>query len=345
MLERDPAVTRRTVLRTAGGAAAVAGGVALAGPAVAEEDWEVADVPTSQPLYDVAQTADGPYAVGDEGIVLERESDDWEVALGEGPGGESRTLRAAAATDGGGRLWFAGDSGALGALDVDDGTAHDFGEPADVDDNIRDVVVDGRRDDERVLVATDSGETVAGTVGNDAAPKWDDPVEPADGATISGLSIDEDSPFDDEPTVLGADESQNAFRSQDFGGSWRTFGVEDTDETFHAVDALDDSVFVASDAGTVHRYDADAGSWSEVGLADVAVRDLDARADGRRLLAPGGEGLIHERADDEWTTAESPVDADLHDAAYADDLIGLVADPVDVVVGEGCTILERDPTL
>lgn len=345
MTTPDSAVSRRTVLRTVGGVAVGAGGLALAGPAVAnEQGWEVADVPITQPLYAVAQTANGPYAVGEEGIVLERVDDaSWEVAVDDGPGGQNRTLYAAGATDDGGRLWFAGDSGALGALDVDDGTVYDFSEPEEIDDTLRALVVDGGRGDERILVGTDSGQTLDGALEGGGEPEWGDPVEPANGATIAGLAIDDDSPFEGDPTVLGADESQNAFRSPDFNGSWETFGVEDTDETFHDVESLGDSAFVATDAGTVHRYDADAGAWTDVDLADVAVRDLDARADDRKLLAPGGEGLIHERVDEEWTTVETSRTADLHGAAYADDLIGLVVDPVDVVVGEGCFVLERDP--
>lgn len=66
MATPETAVSRRSVLRTAGGAGAVAGGLALTGPAVAgEHGWEAVDVPISQTLYDVVQTADGPFAVGE----------------------------------------------------------------------------------------------------------------------------------------------------------------------------------------------------------------------------------------------------------------------------------------
>lgn len=341
MSVRERQFSRRTVLRTAGSAAVVVGGTSLVGTTTADSEWVVAETPTDQPLYDATHTADGPYAVGGEGHVLRRGDDGWEVVVDSGPGARNRSLYAADVTDDGRRLWFAGDSGAVGAYDVDEDRKHDFSYPAGLDDDLLGLVVDGDRGEECVLVGSSAGDAVDGCTGADGEFAWNDPVEPADGAAVAGFALEDGDTLETAPPVVGADQSQNAYRSPDFNESWDRFGVEDADETFYGVETLPDRVFVPTDAGTVYRYDRAEEVWTPEVVAETAVTGLDDSPDGETLLASGEEGRVHERTvEDEWTTRETPAMVTLRGVSYAEGL-GFLSDPVDVAVGEAGTVVER----
>jgi hypothetical protein len=338
---RERQISRRTVLRTAGSAAAVVGGASVVGTASAQSAWTVAETPTVQPLYDAVHAGDGPYAVGGEGEVLRRADGGWEIVVEDGPGRRQRSLYTAATSDDGRRVWFAGDTGALGAYDVDEDRKYDYSYPAGVDDNLQGLVVDGDSYGERVMVASDSGQTIDGRFTDDGFD-WSEPVEPAGGAGIVGLTFTEDS-LGSTPSVVGADGSQTAFESPDFNDSWSQFGVDGADETFRDVETLPGNVYVSTDAGVVYRYDEETDTWTPVTVDDAgaAVYGLDDSPDDESLLATGIEGRVHEGdGEGDWTTAETPAAVTLRGVSYAEDL-GLLTDPVDVAVGEDGAIVER----
>lgn len=60
----------------------------------------------------------------------------------------------------------------------------------------------------------------------------------------------------------------------EFGDSAETFGVEEAEEPFHDVQPHRDWLFVASDSGTVYKYDSEVTEWTAVDVADGAVRAL-----------------------------------------------------------------------
>ena len=105
--------SRRVALKTAGALCAAA----AVPTAAATTEWTVEKAPTDGALYDVAYASDGAYAVGQDGIVLERTEKGWRKVTDGGVTGDGRDLLCADVTDDGDRLWFAGSSGAVGEYD------------------------------------------------------------------------------------------------------------------------------------------------------------------------------------------------------------------------------------
>ena len=97
-------VNRRTAIKAVGTAFASA---TLVGRAAAEAEWRTEKTPTDGALYDVAYaggdaTNDGSaYAVGQDGVVLERTEEGWEKVTDGGVTGDGRDLLCADVTDDG----------------------------------------------------------------------------------------------------------------------------------------------------------------------------------------------------------------------------------------------------
>ena len=121
-------VNRRAALKAVGTAFVSA---TLAGRAAAEAEWRTEKTPADGTLHDVvyaggdASNDGSAYAVGQDGVVLERTEQRWEKVTDGGVTGDGRDLYGADVTDDGERLWFAGASGAIGEYDVTTGNIND----------------------------------------------------------------------------------------------------------------------------------------------------------------------------------------------------------------------------
>ncbi|SEW02042.1 hypothetical protein [Natrinema salifodinae] len=328
--------------------------------------WEVVESPTSRTLHGVVHGQDGPYACGEGGLVLHRTGDAWRVLLERGPGVSENTLRSIAATDDGCRLWFAGDSGALGYYDVADGHLSDYSAPMEKTSTWEAIAVAGATGEERVRIANGSGEVLDCTV-EDGCPVWGDVVEPGGGSTIPGLTAGPDGfyavdtsggayfePADGSGTGTDADSDSPATDSgdgdtesvdSDRTNDWKRIGVRNAQVDFQDVWAGADSVFIAGADGIAYRYDPRCENWTPLHVGQGALQAI--RSVGTDAVAVATGGRIYERdASVRWTALDAPTEQSLLDLALArssaDVGDGLATVSVDVAVGAGGAILERD---
>ncbi|WP_222919782.1 hypothetical protein [Natrinema sp. SYSU A 869] len=332
--------------------------------------WSAVESPTSRTLHGVAHGQDGPYACGEGGLLLHRTAEGWRVLLERGPGVSENTLRSIATTDDDCRLWFAGDSGALGYYDVADGHLSDYSAPMEKTSTWEAIAVTGSTGEERVRVANGSGEVLDCLV-EDGCPVWGDVVKPGGGSTIPGLTAGPDG-FYAVDTSGGAyfesrnDESADSDaatdNSTDSGprdgepadteptdsdpeDEWERIGVRNAQVDFQDIWADDGSVFIAGADGIAYRYDPKCENWTPLYVGQGALQAI--RSVGTDAIAVATGGRIYEREKSvRWTELEAPTEQSLLDLALArssadvDD--GLATVSVDVAVGAGGAILERD---
>ncbi|WP_227377304.1 sialidase family protein [Haladaptatus halobius] len=298
-------------------------------PAEPDEDsasWTATDTPTDATLFDAVVTADGAYAVGQDGIVLADAPEcEWRVALPDGSSADANDLRGADVTTDGNAVWFAGDGGALGWLNPETGRHVDHSAPSGITDNWADIAVAGSEGDETILLVNGSGQVLCGRHRNgDIA--WDDPVKPGSGSSLCAATLVD--------TSVGylCDTNNSAFETEDGGESFRRIGVESADGTFTDVASTSrGDCAVTADDGVIHRYDD--GNWTPIRLGDEALRAL-AREDGR-TVACGDAGIIYQRAGAtaDWERIPTPASGPLRGVA--------VGARRAVAVGEGGTVVVR----
>ncbi|ELZ13082.1 hypothetical protein C477_21520 [Haloterrigena salina JCM 13891] len=315
--------TRRAVLAAVGTAA---GTLSLAGCADTDSEWIAADVPTDAALYDVAQTATGAYAVGEDGVVLARDGGDWTVRLENGLSEAGDGLRSAAVTSNGRALWVAGDSGALGLYDVVADQAVDFSAPKEKTTSWTAIAAAGLAGDERLTAINSSGELLRGRRdGADVA--WGEVTKPGSGSSVTDIDL--------TPLAYGyvVDTDGGVFESRDGGVSWSRIGLEGAGVDFAAVAATDSGhVSVAGGNGVVYTYNG--VDWSRTTLGEQPIAALARDRD--TALAVSSAGVIYERSFDGWT--------ELTDLRPGNELrsvaLGTARSP-QLVVGESGTVFER----
>ncbi|PSP73486.1 hypothetical protein BRC86_09165, partial [Halobacteriales archaeon QS_3_64_16] len=124
---RERLIGRRRFAKLTG--ASVAGLGLLTSTVAGATGWTTAETPVASTLYDVEYTTNDAYAVGGGGVVIHRTSDGWTKVLDGGPTGDSNTLKGSDTTDDRERLWFVGNSGAIGEYDVTTGNLNDYSAP------------------------------------------------------------------------------------------------------------------------------------------------------------------------------------------------------------------------
>ena len=293
------------------------------GPEV-EPGWETADTPTEESLLDVVATADGAYAVGENGVVLAREDDGWAVAVEGGPTANGNPLRGVDATADGGAVWFAGDSGVLGRYA--EGKLTDHSAPEDRTSTWTDVAVTGTAGDERVHLVNGSGELLRGRY-DDGRVSWGEVEKPGSGSSISAVSF-----VDDDRGYL-CDTSQGVYGTTDGGESYERVGIDDANAAFTGVDAAGSMVVVSCDDGAVFRYDGSV--WTRLRAAERELSAIDLADESG--LAAGDAGTVVELVDGGWETVEAPVDADLSGVTIGQS----GSDESDIAVGTDGTVIER----
>lgn len=299
----------------AGGTADDTGEDAEDGPA----KWAEADSPTEETLLDAVSAGESAYAAGKNGVLLARSGgEEWEVALESGPAAESTTLRGVDATEDGEAIWVAGDGGVLGRYDPSTARHTDHSAPAGITDNWSGLAVAGAAGGERLALVNGSGQVLFGEY-DGSEVEWDEPVKPGSGSSMSEIA------FIDESTGYCCDTNAGVYRIE--GREFERIGIENA-SGFDALAAVDDAVAVASDDGTVQRFDGSV--WTPVRVAESALNGL--ATDGEEWLAAGAGGALYENRDGDWEPVDSPAEAEL---------FGVAAGEVPVVVGAGGTLLER----
>ncbi|NUB91561.1 hypothetical protein HTZ84_10340 [Haloterrigena sp. SYSU A558-1] len=314
---------RRGLLAAVG---AAIGAVSLGGCVDTDSEWVPVDVPTDAALYDVVTTADGAYAVGEDGTVLARDGGDWTVRLENGVGDAGDGLRTAAVTSNGRAMWVAGDSGALGLYDVVADRVADFSAPKEKTTSWTAVAAAGLAGDERLTVINSSGELLRGRR-DGATVEWFDVIEPGTGSSVTDVDL--------TPLAYGyvVDTDGGVFESRDGGVSWSRIGLEGAGVDFAAVAATDSGhVSVAGGNGVVYTYNG--VDWSRTTLGEQPIAALARDRD--TALAVSSAGVLYERGFDGWTElADLQPGNELRSVA-----LGTARSP-QLVVGESGTVYER----
>lgn len=288
--------------------------------------WNAVETPTDATLHDVTVTgSNGGYAVGDGGVVLASDGDEWTPALEDGPGAGGNDLRGVAATADGEAVWIAGDSGALGRIDGETGRHTDYTAPEDITDNWLGVAVGGASGEETVLLITGSGGIVRGAY-REGDLEWTGPDKPGSGSSLSGVSLA------DGGVGYCCDTNDSVFETTDSGESFERIGLEGADGTLTDVaTAGRGDCVVSDDDGVVHRYDG--SRWTPERVVDGSLSGLDRHGD-RTVACTTGDGMF-ERLSPEASWERFDTDA-------AGGLLAVSLGPDRAVaVGEGGTVVER----
>jgi hypothetical protein len=289
--------------------------------------WTRVKTATDNTIHDVAVTAEGAYAVAENGLLLKRDpsAGTWRVVLSGGPSSNSRNLYGLAVTDDGTHLWFVGASGAVGEYDVTSGSlVEDHSGPNNVTNNFQDVAVTGDPGAARVYVSGGSGQVYYTA---DDGGSWTG-VTPGSGSALRALDT-----YGPRSAVV-VDANQTVFETTDGGSSWADRGIADADRSFYGVDAnAADDVWVAAGSGTVYRWDG--ASWTSTALGEPDLEALTVAADGAGGYAVGGSGAVFTYDGASWARQDTPTAQNLEAVVP-----GTTATPP-IAVGAGGTVIER----
>ncbi|WP_276271222.1 WD40/YVTN/BNR-like repeat-containing protein [Haloarcula litorea] len=309
--------TRRTVLKSLGGAAAAGLAVGGVGTAAAT-GWESVETPIDRDVNDVVYSAAGAYAVAGGGIIVERTDEGWQTVLRGGVGGNGNGLTGASVTDDGERLWVVGKSGAIGEYDVSTGSLNDFSAPNDVTNNFNGVAVTGEAGEANVYVAGDSGKIYYSFDNGETF----DQVTPGSGSEINAID------FYGPRAGHAVDGNQVVFETDD-GSSYDRIGLQDANVNLYGVDADGaDDVWVAGGGGMVFHYDG--AGWTPADTGDADLRDVE--VDDGAGYTVGGGGKVYALSGGVWSPQQTPTGANLEAVAIG---------PVDVAVGASGVVLEK----
>lgn len=311
----------------------LAAGVAAAGIGLAgcnsdestEHGWIDVETPSRKGLTDAVMTTAGPYAVGQSGHVLERQGDEWRIAVENGPDGANNTLAGADVTDEGRKIWMAGSSGALGRYDVVAGDMTDFTAPKEKTSSWDDVAVDGRGDNERVYVVNSSGELLPGRWQKHKM-EWGEVSKPTGGESASAVDVA-------NGVVYVVDTAGGVYRHKEGSDhEWTAIGIRGVDAALHDVAAVDsDLINVAADDGSIYVYNG--YNWLQLRAGEHPLRAVD--RDRHRAIAVGNAGSVHAIEENNWQEESTPTNKTLQGCALGTDSYS------DVAVGNDGMILER----
>lgn len=295
------------------------------GSDVGPGDWQSVKSPTDGTLHAVVTTREGPFAVGEEGVLLGRCNGVWETVLESGLEVTGNGLLGADISANGRHIWFAGGSGAVGRYDLAGSTVSDFSAPLGKTSTWEDVAVAGLAGEEWIYLANGSGEVLRGkNTGSDI--DWKGVKKPGSGSSISAIE------FVGTGTGFLLDGSTNVFQTTDAGKDWRKVGIPVAGNDLLSLAAMDaDSVNVGASAGAVFRYNG--FTWTELDAGQASVYGLT--RDDSQGLATTSEGEVYEFDEGEWSLVATPVDEGLYDVTF-----GTTSAP-DVAVGSSGRIVER----
>jgi hypothetical protein len=295
------------------------------GSDVGPGDWQPVKSPTDGTLHAVVTTREGPFAVGEGGVLLGRCNGVWETVLESGLEVTGNGLLGAAISANGRHIWFAGGSGAVGRYDLAGSTVSDFSASLGKTSTWEDVAVAGLAGEEWIYLANGSGEVLRGkNTGSEI--DWKGVKKPGTGSSISAIE------FVGTGTGFVLDGSTNVFQTTDAGKDWRKVGIPVAGNDLLSLAAMDaDSVNVGASGGAVFRYNG--FTWTELDAGQASVYGLT--RDDSQGLATTSEGEVFEFDEGEWSLVAEPVDEGLYDVTF-----GTTAAP-DVAVGSSGRIVER----
>lgn len=289
--------------------------------------WQTVEAPARNTLYGVTVFDSGAIAVGESGVVFGRPNgESWQPVIERGPAGKSRNLKAVGATDDGARVWFAGNSGAVGTYDVAAAIKRDFSSIDGIDADWTDIAVTGEANSETVYLGTDEGAVLRLTVEERSLDVGEFVRPPTLASGLAGI----DALADGRLVVLS--KGGRLFITQD-REQWTT--VEFQPDEFADVGGDGDEVFLVRAEGEGYRYED--GQAASFPFGQPSLLAVDA-ADGR-VVTVGTGGGVYRRAPDGWVNISTDNDRTLHDVSAVPP--GTNGDARDVAVGAAGTILER----
>jgi len=252
--------------------------------------WAQSSTPTSVKLDAVQNTSTRPYAVGGDGVVLERRESGWQIVDSDGPTGGNEWLSAVDVTDDGDRLWVAGQSGTVGEYEVDPFSEASNANPQGTSNGIWSLAVTGDADSADVYVGDDSGQIFVST---DDGATFSGAVQPEGSAGVQAM----DFYADGEGYAVNND--GDIMKTTDHGQTWTT---EETLGTPSALgvdaDAADD-VWVSDADGDVHHWDGSSWGGTEVEPDDTPLFSIDIEDD--KGYTVGNDGIVWRHHHGSWT--------------------------------------------
>lgn len=285
--------------------------------------WQEVDSPTEKTLYDVVMSAEGPYAVGEDGQVIARNSDQWKIVIEDGPSGASNQLSGAAITDDSRHIWFAGSSGVVGQYDVEREEATDYSAPREKTSSWEDIAVTGQSGKERVYLMNGSGELLTGTKQNNGI-KWDDIVKPGNGLNPTAIEFTTEN-----GSICGTNGEVYQIANDT---DWTRIGIPDTDVTCNDLQTIEvNTTNVVTDEGSIFIYNG--SNWIRLDVSEDSLHAIS--RDGNRGFTVGTNGVIYELQNGDWEKKNTSTSRTLYGTELG------TTDYTDVAVGGNGTILER----
>ena len=289
--------------------------------------WQTVEPPARNTLHGVTVFGSGAVAVGESGVVFGRPNGEpWQAIIERGPSGKSRNLETVDATDDGARVWFAGDSGAVGTYDVAAAVKRDFSTIDGIDADWQDIAVTGAANDETVFLATEEGAVLRLGIADRSLEIGAFVRPPTLASGLAGI----ETLADGRLVVLSTGGRLFVTRDRD---QWTT--IELQPDEFAAVSSDGETIYLIRAAGEGYRY-AD-GEMVSFPFGQPSLRSVDAAAE--RVVAVGTDGGVFRRATDGWVNITTDNDRTLRDVSVVPP--GSNGDARDVAVGAAGTILER----
>ncbi|WP_435096822.1 WD40/YVTN/BNR-like repeat-containing protein [Halarchaeum sp. P4] len=283
-------------------------------------EWQTAESPTQKTLYQVVQTARGPFAVGSSGVIVTRRDGEWLTVVEHGPATRDNALRGIDVTDDGKRVWYLGGSGALGCYDVETDRKYDYSFPQGKTSTWTGIAVAGKAGSEKALAANGSGTVLPFAIdGFDV--DWAPATKPGSGSTIAALAAAPDG------TGFAVDTSGSAYKTTADDG-WEDIGVVNAQVGFNDISAGPNGrVYVAGGTGKLYRYDDSYNAWTPIQVGANALETV--AIDDQTVLVAGGGGQIYQRtpSDDvpRWDRLHSPTNKTIRDVALGQTDVGVTS--------------------
>ena len=296
-----------------------------------QPEWRSVETAFDVTLFSVAQTSEGPYAVGSDGYLVGDRGDGWEVIFDDGPSTRDNQMRAMDTTDDGERIWMLGSSGAMACYDVQERKKFDYSYPEEMTSTWEGITVSGERGNEKALASNGSGEVLPFTIdGFDV--DWGELDKPAGkGSKMAALASTPDG------VGFAVDTSGNAFKTTPEDG-WKDIGIVNAQVKFYDIYAgKNQRVYVAAGDGRIYRYDDSYHNWTPIGVTDgtslTSFGIYETEEGSQEMVVLGSDGSVYERTGAErWERVPSPVESALNALELGDP---------DVAVGKNGTVIER----
>ncbi|MFB6126735.1 MAG: WD40/YVTN/BNR-like repeat-containing protein [Halolamina sp.] len=306
--------TRRGFLRSVGAGAAGLGVLnGATGTAAAEHEYHRVPTDTDQPLFDVTDTSEGPFAVGAEGTFIRRGKERYHTVGNE----YYDHFYAVDVTADGRYVWFVGEGGVVGEYDAVTAelTCH---EVVDDDRPFVDVGVTGVPDDGTVYVLDAKGTLFYSF---DYGGSWNREEFGHGAPTVALERFGERGGY-----VLDADGC--LFRTVE-GKTWKRYPVDDLEYYTFDLAGGPNHVGVVGENGLLYCREGEDVHYHK--LSELDLFGVDYRTTDSFGVVVGFEGTLFE-FDDGWRRVGTPLEVPLFDV-----FVGRHT----VAVGEDGVVLER----